>query len=94
MEEFSRSLTGKIQAEFLQEYRRQLNHMKSRLEAMEEIEYRQELAKIDPEGAKRYEQETLENKEILIQEGAMSLAVAHAIVFALRQIDWSSIERS
>ena len=83
-------LAEKIQKEFLREYRRQFQHLKSRLEAMEEVEYRQELAKIHPEAAKAYEQDTLEHRQIQIQEGAMSLAVSWAIVYALEQVGLSS----
>ena len=53
--------------------------------AMEDIDYRQQLAKTEPEAAKQYEQDTLAEKQVQIQEGAMALAVAHAILYALKQ---------
>ena len=82
-DDFEQTAAGEIAREFLREYRRQLKHVMGRLDVFESDEERQELARTNPEAAKNYESETREHKEVRLQEGAMSVAVAHAIVFAI-----------
>ena len=74
-----------IAEKFRQIYYGQVAYLTKSLAQMESLEYRQQLANTAPELARLYEARTINQKQTAVRELATSVAVAHAIVFALEK---------
>lgn len=80
-------LVESIGNQFLLGYRRQKARALELLSAVESDQAREALRRLDPDAGHRFEQRTTEEREQRAAELALGTGVAHAIIYAIRELN-------